>query len=198
MRRFAATALALLLVLAFFSSEPAEAGELRVHYGAIKKLLEAKFFDAEGAHYLQGSADTPCNFSRLEQPAVSARGGRLVIAMQFASKVGASVRDRCMGPGDNFGVELSGVPVYSDGVIRLAEVAFDSDKAGVGALIGPFVTAQLTEALQFPLQERIEEAAQALWADSGLGLRVPVMLVPAIVLGPQQLKVSFDFEVELH
>lgn len=197
MRRLPTTILALLLALATWSAGPAEAGELRVHYGAIKKLLVAQFFDSEGAHYLQGSADTPCNFSRLEQPAVSAREGRLVIAMQFASKVGAEVRDRCMGPGDNFGVELSGVPVYADGVIRLADVAFDSDKKGVGALVGPFVTGPLTDALQFPLQERIQEAAQALWADSGLGLRVPVILVPEILLGNQQLRVTFDFEVEL-
>jgi hypothetical protein len=197
MRRFRPTALALLLALTTWTARPAEAGELRVHYGAIKKLLEAKLFETEGQHYLQGSPDTPCNFSRLENPEVSAREGRLVVAMQFASKVGAQVRERCMGPGDAFGVELSGVPVYSEGVIRLADVAFDSDRKGVGALVGPFVTGQLTDALQFPLRERIEEAAQALWADSGLGLRVPVILVPEILLGNQQLKVSFDFEVEL-
>jgi hypothetical protein len=188
---------ALLIPLAASSLAPAEAGELRVHYSAVQKLLLARFFVAEGRYYLQGSQETPCSFASLERPEVFARDGRLFIRMQFVSKVGTEVRSNCLGTGDSFSLDLSGVPVYAGGVIRLSDVAFTAEKPGVGSLIGPLVTGPLAEAMQFPLQERIEETAQALWAETGVGLKVPMIEVPEIVLGPHQMRVPFDFQVEL-
>jgi len=97
-----------------------------------------------------------------------------------------------------YGMVISrAVPVYSEGVIRLSDVAFTAEKPGVGSLIGPLVTGPLAEAMQFPLQQRIEETAQALWAETGVGLKVPMIEVPEIVLGPNQLRVPFDFQIEL-
>jgi len=173
-------ALATACAAAALAAAPAQGSELRVHYAAIQKLLVRKMFQNQGRRYIQGSAETPCNFSSLQEPEVSAADGRLRIRMLFITRLGVQARGRCIGSGDEFHTVISGVPVYDGGVIELTDVQVDTEGRGYGALIEPFVRQSLSESVRFPLQQRIDEAAQDLWGRTGVSLAVPLMSISEV------------------
>jgi hypothetical protein len=197
MRRALLALLALTVTLTAVAA-PAAAAELRVSYAAIKKALGRQFFVEQGRHYLMGSTESSCNYAYLENPEVFPQDARLNVRMQFTSKQGAPVAGRCVGPGDSFTVSLSGVPVYADGVLRLSDLKVETGNRAYNSLVAPFLTGALGDALQFPLQQRIEEGAQAVWAQTGISLKMPQLDVSQIQLGVGQIVVPFEFRMELY
>lgn len=195
--RRAVLPLAALLALAALAPSPAASSELRVHYAAIQKLLVRRMFQTEGRRYIQGSAETPCNFSSLQEPEVSAADGRLRIRMLFITRLGVPARGRCIGSGDEFHTVISGVPVYANGVIEMTDVQVDTEGRGYGTLIEPFVRGNLAESFRFPLQQRIDEAAQQMWGQTGVSLAVPVMDITEIRLDENWMVLPIEFRVVL-
>lgn len=118
--------LAAICVLMLVSAYPSFAVELQLYFSALQRILADQIFTQDGRLYMRGNKQNKCSFAYLENPSVSADGGRLNIRARFSGRSAQNFFGRCFGLGDSFDVLIGAVPQYRDGALALREVRVDS------------------------------------------------------------------------
>ncbi len=103
------------------------AAKLDVAYASVERILTTTFLTEGGRRYLQGGPEDTCAYAFIQEPRVSAVGERLQIRFLFAARAGKEVASKCVGPGDNFDIVVSGVPSYGNGELFLDELRFEAE-----------------------------------------------------------------------
>ena len=189
--------LAIALPAAALSPSPASSSELRLGYSAIGKLMEEGLFTDGGRHYLQGSRDSSCAYSYVEQPSVNAVAGRLYIRMKLSMRLGLEVAGNCIGTSDTFFTTLSGVPTYADGALELREVEVETEDRSYGEVVGPLLVEAIGGAFRYPLRERIAQSVKSVMEQTGLELTVRELEIPEIRLERRALVVPVELTLVL-
>jgi hypothetical protein len=101
--------------------------QLEIHYPVIEKFLARMAFTADGRQYVKGRPGSRCTFAYLENPRISASGGRLVVRARFSGRSALDLLGACVGMGDSFDLVLRATPHYEAGELRLKDVEADTD-----------------------------------------------------------------------
>ncbi len=192
--RGATAALALALALAQ-AATPAAAAQLRLTYPALERLLVLQVLTDGGRLYLEGGPGEECRYAFIQEPHVSAFGSRLRIELLFSGRAGASVAGRCVGPGDTLRLDIQGVPVYADGVLRLDGLHVEAPESAYFKLVSGLVSRWLQERLRYPLRAAVEETLRGLSSLGAVRLQLGDLRVGSVVVGPDGLLLDVDFDV---
>ena len=186
------------LLLALSVLAPAAmAGELRMSYAAFERVLVANLLTQGGRLYLQGQAETDCTYAFVQEPRAAAEGSRLRIRFLFSGRGAASVAGKCIGPGDTFDIDISGVPAYADGILRLEELKLSAPQSKYFNLVSGMVESQLRERMQYPLKLAVDHAAAHLSSVGSTRIGVPELRVDEVAVEPKGLRLTIDFDLSL-
>ena len=166
----------------------ADAVELHIQFGALEAHNWAKeqLFTEEGRRYVKGSRTTHCNFAYLESPHVESDNGRLRVRARFPPGARPGT---CSGSASVFGlidfsVVITARPAYSDGQLRLQDVAVLSD--GKTGMYIRRVCAAMSSSLARDFRYPLEAEARKLLEDGGKrelrGFKAPEVRVSADAL----------------
>src|SRR3954471_24123939 len=157
-------------------------------------MLGEQLFTEEGRRYVRGDRKNRCNFAYLESPHFENDGGRLRIRAKFTGRSAWNVLGQCVGLGDDFRVVITARPSYSDGQLRLQDVAVTTDgKTGMYIRgVCAAMSSSLTRDFRYPL----EAEARKLLEDGGKrelrGFKAPDIRVSA-----DALVLVIDFELRV-
>jgi hypothetical protein len=175
----------------------AEAGTLRVSYPAFERVLVADLLTQGGRLYLQGAAETDCTYAFVQEPRAAAEGHRLRIRLLFSGRGAVSVAGKCVGPGGTFDIDISGVPAYADGTLRLEEVKVSAPQSKYFNLVSRMVEDQLRERMQYPLKLAVDHAAAHLSSVGSTRISVPELRVDEVAVEPEGLRLKIDFDLSV-
>jgi hypothetical protein len=192
--RSATTALVGALVL-LQGAAPAAGAQLRITYPALERLLVLQVLTDGGRLYLEGGPGEECRYAFVQEPHLSALGGRLRIDLLFSGRAGASLSGRCVGPGDTLRLEIHGVPVYADGVLSLDQLRIEAPESAYFKLVSGPVSRWLQERLRYPLRAAVEETLAGLSSLGAVRLQLGDLRVGSVVVGPDGLLLDVDFDV---
>jgi len=182
----------LLIVVA--GAIPVSAGKLDVAYTSMERLIVKYYLTEGGRRYLRGGPEDTCAYAFIQEPRMSATGGRLSLRFLFAGKAGKQVAGRCVGAGDNFDIIVSGVPRYADGEIFLDDAKFESDHKLFDVFSG-LIESQLTPLLRVAAKPELEDYVQRLSSRGAGNVRLTSMDIRSIDLGASSVIVDADFLV---
>ena len=184
-----------LVLLAILSLPCARAVELHIQFGALERILGEQLFTEEGRRYVRGNRTTHCNFAYLESPHVESDNGRLRIRAKFSGRSAWDLLGQCVGLGDDFRVVITARPAYSDGHLRLQDVAVTSD--GKTGMYIRRVCAAMSSSLARDFRYPLEAEARKLLEDGGKrelrGFKAPEVRVSSDAL---VLVVDFELRVK--
>lgn len=129
--------------------------QLEIQYPVIERFLAKQLFTHDGRQYVKGSKENRCNYAYLENPRISASGGRLIIKARFSGRSSVDLLGACVGMEDSFDLTLRATPAYRDGFLILGDVEAVTD--ATHTLYVNRVLRALAEGLpkqfQYPLRE---------------------------------------------
>jgi hypothetical protein len=96
--------------------------QLEILYPVIERYIAKEMFTHEGRQYVRGSKENRCNYAYLENPRISASGGRLIIKARFSGRSSLDLLGACVGMGDSFDLTLRATPFYEAGFLGLRDV----------------------------------------------------------------------------
>ena len=166
--------------LALIRADAADAGVIKVHYQALENVLGEKFFTRQGQYFLYGAAASDCNSALLENPRVSGKDGRLRITADFRGRAGMEVLGECKGTADAFVVEMTGVPVYRDGVLALSQAQVKTPYPLYNDVLGKVFTGGMAAVLRYPLLAELKKAAAEASRQNPFRLQVDSLQVASI------------------
>ncbi len=108
----------------------AQATEIQLSYAVLERMIAQQVFTEDGRKYVQGSKATKCTFAYLENPKISAAGGRVVIKAKFTGRSAIDMFGRCVGLGDAFNLTVVGLPYYDRGRIAFKDIEVTTDRDG--------------------------------------------------------------------
>lgn len=182
--------------LFLFSGEAALAGKLDVAYASVERIIVRTFLTEGGRRYLQGSPDETCAYAFIQEPRVSAAGERLRLRFLFAGRAGKQVGGRCVGPGDNFDIVVSGIPRFADGDMFLDEVQFESDHK-LFDVFSRLIETQLAPLMRIRAQTHVESHVGELTSRGAGTVRLDGMTIESIELGTSSAVIEADFLVSV-
>ena len=180
-----------LLVVTMFFPLLTEGSELTVSYAALERNIVLQIMTDGGRYYLQGDRSTPCRSAFVQEPRVDAVRERLRIRLLFSGRTGTSVGGQCVGTGDNFDLEITGVPAFSNGELYLSDTKMRADAAYFN-VVSKLIESRLSERLRFPVQQQLEQAA-AWMSTAGRGsVTLEPVAVHAVTVEAHTLRFSYD------
>lgn len=186
------------LVLAFgiliLTGDTVLGGTLDVTYGSIERIIVNRFLTEGGRRYLQGSPEETCAYAFVQEPRVSADSERLHLRFLFAGRAGTQVAGRCVGPGDNFDIIVSGVPSYESGELFLAEATFEAEHA-LFEVFAALIESQLAPLLRIPARSYVESYVSQLTARGAGTVSLESLDVHSIELGSSSAVIDADYSV---
>jgi len=184
-------------LLALGGADGLDAGEVSFTYASLERAVWATMLTEGGRHYLEGDPGSTCRFAFVQEPRVDAAEGRLRIRFLFSGRAGVEVKGRCLGPGDTFDMEVSGVPTVSDGELWLAELRVTAEDTAYFRLVSGLVESRLREKLRYPLRRQVEHAVAA--ASTGqFRLSLTDLRIDEVAAAPEALRVSYGADVTVH
>ncbi len=177
---------------------PSEAASFEVGYRAIERFIVQRVMTDGGRHYMEGQPSDDCRYAFVQEPRVAAVSGRLQITLLFAGRAGAVVAGKCVGPGDNFDLVVSGVPEYDGGELFLSELRVEAPDTAYFKIVRPLVEKDLKESLRYPLRDRLDYAAA--WVSSSSvaeALSLGLFNIDSITVGQDNLRIDFEFGLSL-
>jgi len=178
--------------VSLLAAAPASALTLELEHKALERLLATRLMTDGGRLYLDGSALTPCRYAFVQEPRVDAEAGRLRVTFLFSGRQGADVRGRCVGPGANFDLRVSGVPRHAAGEILLDELKLEAPGEPFFAVVQPLLEAQLAGRMRFPVQTLLGHAAYSLSTALGVQLTFENANVSSIEVGERALRLLLE------
>ena len=186
-----------LLLAALSLGANAEAATIEIAYPAMERVIVRNVMTEGGRFYMRGSAATPCQHAFVQEPRVQASSGRLRITLLFSGKEGVEVAGRCLGAGDNFNVEISGVPTYAEGFLYLADLRLESSERAYFKVVADLIRDELEENLRFSIKDAIAAVAETS-AASGVGrFSIENVRVNELRATDEALRFSIDFAATL-
>lgn len=170
------------------SASTAAAGSLEISYASLERILLEHSLTEGGRRYFEGGPSDTCNYAFIQEPHVSAEGGRLQVQFLFAGSIGKQVGERCVGSGDNFPIVVSGVPHYAEGEIFLDDMRIDGESR-VFHLFSGLLSRVLGSMMRVPVRQAVETAVGQLVVKS--------IEIEEIVLGESSLTMSTDVDLAI-
>ena len=177
---------------------PAESASFDVSYKSLERFIVQRVMTDGGRHYIEGSPSDDCRYAFVQEPRVAAVGGRLQITVLFAGRAGAVVAGKCVGPGDNFDLVISGTPEYDRGELFLSDLKVEAPDTAYFKIVRPLVEDDLRKSLRYPLRERLDYAAAWVSSSSVAGaLSLGSFSIDSMTVGPDSLRVDLEFGLSL-
>ena len=177
---------------------PAESASFDVSYKSLERFIVQRVMTDGGRHYIEGSPSDDCRYAFVQEPRVAAVGGRLQITVLFAGRAGAVVAGKCVGPGDNFDLVISGAPEYDRGELFLSDLKVEAPDTAYFKIVRPLVEDDLRKSLRYPLRERLDYAAAWVSSSSVAGaLTLGSFSIDSMTVGPDSLRVDLEFGLSL-
>ena len=174
----------------------AESATIELAYATLERILVRNVMTEGGRYYMQGDPSTPCRYAFIQEPRVGASAGRLQITVLFSGKAAADLGGRCVGAGDNFDVQVSGVPRFANGEIHLDGLDVQASSAYFN-VVAVLLRKSLEEKFRFSVQQAVEYVVSQS-AAAGIGkLSVESVRVDDIQVGETALKMTVDFAASL-
>ena len=171
---------------------PAGASEIALSYAALERGIWTTFLTEQGRHYFEGGPRDSCRYAFVQDPKVSAEGERLTVSFVFSGRAGTSIAGRCVGPGETMDIVVSGVPTFSAGFLRLAQLRVSAPGSSYFKLVAPLVQAGLERGLAYPLRADVERTLTEASAGSQWRMRLASLDVRSLRLEPGRLVVGYD------
>ncbi len=172
------------------------AAKLDVAYASVERILTTRFLTEGGRRYLQGSPEDTCAYAFIQEPRVSALGERLQIRFLFAARAGTEVAGRCVGPGDNFDIVVSGVPSYRDGELFLDALRFESEHK-LFDVFSKLIERQLAPQMKIRAKPYIETYIAELTALGAGRVSLETLSLQNIELGASSAVLEADFLIKV-
>ena len=115
----------------------------------------------------------------------------------YAGRAGAMVAGRCVGPGANFDLVISGIPAYEDGELYLSELSIDAEDAAFFRLMAPLIRGSLESQMRYPIGERLDYMAGFLTAAGNGKVTFETFAVETIEVNDDGLRLVGDFELSI-
>jgi hypothetical protein len=185
---------AVVLAVAFaLAPVGARSTELRISYPAVERLVVSTLLTQGGRLYLQGAPGETCNFAFVQEPKASGAGGRLELRFVFSGRAGAPVGSRCVGPGATTTLEVSGVPRYDDGTLRLDGLKLRAPDSAYWSVAAGLLQGALETRLRVPLRSSVEHGLAQASASVGVQLGLDSLEVTEVAVEPDGLRLRFDW-----
>jgi hypothetical protein len=181
----------------FQSVSQARAATLEISYASLERIIVKRVMTEGGRHYMEGDASKTCLYSFIQEPRVDAVGERLRITVLYAGRAGKEIAGKCVGPGDNFDLQVSGVPVFENGELYLSELKVNAPDTAYFKLVSSFVESELKKDLRYPVTQGLDRAAAEVTAAGNGKLSWESVKVDSITVGETSVKMSFDFGLSL-
>ena len=185
-----------LLLFLFHAHVAGAAAKLDVAYASVERILSLKILTEGGRHYLQGGPDDTCAYAFIQEPRVSALGERLQIRFLFAARAGKEVAGKCVGPGDNFDIVVSGVPSYGNGELFLDELRFEAEHK-LFDLFSKLIEGQLTPQMKVRAKPYIESYIAELMALGAGRVSLETLSLQNFELGTSSAVIEADFLINV-
>ena len=177
---------------------PAESASFEVSYKSLERFIVQSVMTEGGRHYIEGGPSDDCLYAFVQEPRVAAVGGRLQITVLFAGRAGAVVAGKCVGPGDNFDLVVSGVPEYDRGELFLSDLKVEAPDTAYFKIVRPLVENDLRKNLRYPLRERLDYAAAWVSSSSVAGaLSLGSFSIDSIIAGQDDVRIDFELGLSL-
>jgi hypothetical protein len=188
----------ILTVSFFLKTTPGEAATIEIAYTSLEKMIVERVMTEGGRHYLDGDPSSTCLYSFIQEPRVDGVDGRLRITVLYAGRAGKEIAGKCVGPGDNFDLEISGIPTYERGEFFLDDLKIDAPDTAYFKIVAPFVEKTLREDIRYPLKDRLDYAAGWISSQTSSGrLALDSLQVSELSVGREALTIGFDFDVSI-
>ena len=175
-----------------------EAASFEVSYRSVEAFIVQRVMTDGGRHYMEGKPSDDCRYAFVQEPRVAAVGGRLQITVLFAGRAGAVVAGKCVGPGDNFDLVVSGVPEYDGGELFLSDLRVEAPDTAYFKIVRPLVEKDLKESLRYPLRDRLDYGAAWVSSSSVAGaLSLGLFSIDSITAGQDSVRFDFEFGLSL-
>jgi hypothetical protein len=175
----------------------AQAATLEISYASLERIIVKRVMTEGGRHYLEGDPSNTCLYSFIQEPRVDAVGERLRITVLYAGRAGKEIAGKCVGPGDNFDLQVSGVPTFSNGELYLEEMKVEAPQTAYFKLVAPMVESMLKKDLRYPVNQALDHAAAKMTALGNGNLTWESAQVDSVSIGEESLTLHFDFGLSL-
>jgi hypothetical protein len=173
---------------------PVAGAELEIAYSTLEKMIVERVMTEGGRHYMEGDPSNTCNYSFIQEPRVDAVGGRLRIIVLYAGRAGKEIGGNCVGPGDNFDLEITGVPSFENGEFYLKDLDIQAPDTRYFQLVAPLIRGDLQEEMRYPIRERLDYAAAWISSTTSSGkVSLESLEVDSIKVGDESITMTFDF-----
>lgn len=190
--------LGILTVALISKTTSGDAATVEVNYTSLERMIVAVVMTEGGRHYFEGDPSSTCLYSFIQEPRVDAVDGRLRITVLYAGRAGKEVAGRCVGPGDNFDLEISGIPTYEQGEFFLADLEVEAPDTAYFKIVAPLVEKRLREDMRYPLKARLDYAAGWISSQTSSGsLSMDLLQVNEISVGTESVTIGFDFGISI-
>jgi hypothetical protein len=173
----------------------APAAEIRISYDAMKRYIAQQVFTQDGRHYVKGTPTTRCSFAYLENPALNAENGSLVVKARFSGRSARNFFGRCLGLGDSFDVTIRAVPFYDGGFIAFNQVRVASQ--GRNTVYERRVRAAMQDTLskqfKYPVYQEAKKRLEQPTENAPFQRELLSLSVPQIRLTAESLILTVDF-----
>jgi hypothetical protein len=187
----------ILLGLAVFAV-PAAAADIEISYTSLERIIVERMMTEGGRYYMEGTPSDTCQYAFVQEPKVDSEGGRLRIRVLFAGSAGKLVGERCVGLGDNFDLEVTGVPTYSEGVFFLDALKIQAPDTAYFKIVAPLIEKSMAEKLRYPLRERLDYAASWVSSNTSSGkISLDSLQIEEIEVGEASIRIVGAFKATL-
>jgi hypothetical protein len=108
------------------------------------------------------------------------------------------VAGKCVGPGDNFDLVISGVPEFEQGELFLSDLTVEAPETAYFKIVRPLIEKDLEENLRYPLRERLDYAAAWASSQSAAGpLALGLFRIDSIKVSQKAVRIDLEFGLSL-
>ncbi len=172
------------------------AAKIDVAYASIERIMSTTLLTEGGRRYLQGGPEDTCTYAFIQEPRVSAVGERLYLRFLFAGRAGKQVAGKCVGPGDNFDIIVSGVPSYGNGELFLDQLKFEADHK-LFDVFSKLIENQLTPYMRIRAKPYVESYIAQLTTLGAGRVSLETLRLENIDLGPSSAVLEADFLINV-
>lgn len=190
------TLVAGLLLFLFNLDDAGAAAKIDVAYASIERIVSTTLLTEGGRRYLQGGPDDTCSYAFIQEPRVSAVGARLHLRFLFAGRAGKQVAGKCVGPGDNFDIIVSGVPSFGNGELFLDQLKFEAEHK-LFDVFSKLIENQLTPYMRIRAKPYVESYIAQLSALGAGRVSLETLRLENIDLGASAAVLEADFLIKV-
>ena len=187
--------LAAALLLA--AAHKASAIEVKVSAKALERTLRAQLFNGpEGRYYIRGDITTPC-YVYADKPQVSFKDDRIVIHVHTKSRLGAGVRNTCVGVGLDTDADVSVIPEAEGESVGFRDARIERLSASreLSFLLVPFLSRKLPAQMKLNAAEMMRTLLVHAPDSTGYILKLDHLKLHSMLVQDNALVVDVDASI---